>query len=56
MSATTFLVSMSGGKVVIRRGDGKQATVKGTWVETDGVDCWPGSTRKAMHIENAVWE
>lgn len=50
-------VSMSGGKVTIRdRESGKEAVIKGAWVETDGIDCWAGSTRKAIHIENAVWE
>ena len=50
-------VGMSDGKVTIRdRESGKEATVKGVWVETDGIDCWAGSPRKAFHIENAVWE
>jgi len=44
------------GTCVIKADDGRQATVKAAWLEKEGADCWPVSTRQAMHIKLVRWE
>ena len=43
------------GRCVIMNDAGLKASVKAAWLDFDGTDCWAGSRRKEMHIENADW-